>query len=158
MLLKMMSRPRDAIVSHKIVYSKSYTNYDKSASLSMEADALVTLGNTKKAIEKYKKALGLTNYQLTIYLPLSECYKEIEISKKKWLDFLILMEDSVDYSVNLNRYSDDYKEILKDQKNSLLYYDDINVEKDPKSDVYWAMYTAAERSKDTLVIRYYLPL
>jgi tetratricopeptide (TPR) repeat protein len=153
-LLKMMSRPKEAVICHKIVYLKSHTNYDKSSALSLEGDALVLLGKNKKAIKKYKKALNLTKYQFSIYLPLSESYKEMEMSKKKWLFFLHEIEGAVDYWKNFDRTCDDYREILDDQKNSLLFDDVIDGIEYMKSDVYWAMYTAAE--KCMFRIEYYL--
>jgi tetratricopeptide (TPR) repeat protein len=149
----MMSRPREAIISHKIVYSNSFTNYDKSSALSMEADALVLLGENKKAIKKYKKALKLTKYQFSIYLPLSESYKEMEISRKKWLNFLYQMEEAVDYWEDIDRLSDEYVDLITDQKNSLLFYDVINGGNEIKSDVYWAMYTAAEKCMFSIICR-----
>jgi tetratricopeptide (TPR) repeat protein len=151
-LLKMMSRPKEAVICHKIVYLNSFTNHEKSSALSMEADALVLLGENKKAVKKYKKALKLTKYQFSIYLPLSESYKEMKISKRRWLIFLHKMEEAVDYWENIDRLSDEYIDLITDQKKSLLFYV-ISGGEDMKSDIYWAMYTAAEKCIFSIIYR-----
>jgi hypothetical protein len=78
----------------------------------------------------------------------------MEMSKKKWLFFLHEIEGAVDHWKNFDRTCDEYREIIDDQKNSILFDDVIDGREVMKSDVYWAMYTAAEKCMYIYVYMY----
>ena len=141
----MMDKPEEALLAHKIVYEKSTSNHDKAASLTMTADVLATMGNIQESIKYYENALGLAYYSYDIYLPLTVCYKSSgQFSKKDWLDYVERMETAVQRFKSPNFITDDVK---NDLKNSYLYSEvekSVNV---LKSDIYWALFAAAEKGK-----------
>lgn len=146
-----MGRQQEAILASEIVYNRSLTAFDKSASLSMKGDAYVSLGDIDKALECYTNALELTKYKVNAYLPITECHKEKgTFSKSDWSNLLLKMESSVD-DFKKKKYIT--KAVLADLQSSYLC-----PEKDKKgptlsSDIYWAMYTAADKG-DLFILIY----
>lgn len=141
-----MSRPKESIECYEIMHERSISNHDKSISIALKADALVMIGSIDKAILLYKDSLLLTYYQLNIYLPLTECYKEKgNLSSEEWKEFLQQMESAIQiFSDGKNFVSKDVKE---DLKKSYLYSEEDTRIDVMRSDIFWAMYMAAEKCK-----------
>lgn len=142
-LLKMMGRPEESVLASEIVFNKSTSNFDKSVALSMRAGAHVLIGNVDIAIELYNRALDTAYYQLDVYLPLIECHKEKGLlSKNDWTAMLNAMEQAVE-KFNAGGFITDA--VHEDLKSSYLHPLGSKLDEAITSDIYWAMYTAAEK-------------
>ena len=138
-----MGLPEESILASEIVFNRSTSNYDKSATYSMRADAYSLMGEVDTALQFYNKALELAYYQINLYLPLTECYKEVEkFSKDDWRAMLNRMENDVKKFRN-NAYITET--VKQDLKKSYLLPPGTVVGQTVSNDVYWAMYNAAEK-------------
>ena len=146
LLLKTMSRLDESIICYDTIYRQASSNHDKSVSITLKADALVMAGSIDEAIDLYNEALQLTYYQHSIYLPLAQCYLEKgNLSKDMWQEFLDKMESAVElFNGDKNFIT---KDVKKDLKSSYLF-SEVDTRLDvTRSEIYWAMYTAADKCK-----------
>jgi tetratricopeptide (TPR) repeat protein len=135
LLLKMMGKGEEAVISHEIAYNLSSTNRDKSMAIHHKGNALVMIGKVREAIDIFKEALRLAPSQLGNYLQLVECYKELgEFSKLEWKNFFYEIEDNV-RSFNNGLYPDDYEDSILDKSNNI------------GSEVYWALFGAGRNAE-----------
>lgn len=144
-----MGLPEESILASEIVFNRSVSNYDKSATYSMRADAYSLMGEVDTALRFYNKALELAYYQINLYLPLTECYKEVEkFSKDDWRAMLTKMENDVKKFRN-NAYITET--VKQDLRKSYLLPPGTVVGQTVSNDVYWAMYNAAEKGNSNYV-------
>ena len=150
LLLKTMSRLEESIACYDTIYGQATSNHDKSVSMTLKADALVMTGAIDEAIDLYNDALQLTYYQHSIYLPLTQCYLEKgNLSKDMWQEFLVKMESAAE-SFNGGR-NFITKEVKKDLKSSYLF-SEVDTRLDVmRSEIFWAMHSAADKCKYALV-------
>lgn len=98
MLLKMMGRGDESIISHQLAFNSSENVWDKASARHHEASALSMMGRVSEAAEKYQEALKWFPAHLESYLPLVECYKELNTfqTKEQWKAFLEDMEEALE--------------------------------------------------------------
>ena len=152
-LLKTMGLPEEAILASEIVYSRAISDYDKSATYSMRADAYSLMGEVDTALKFYNKALELTYYQINLYLPLTECYKEVgTFSKDEWRTMLTRMESDVKKYTSAGYVT---KAVKEDLKKSYLFPLNTVIGESINNDVYWAMHNAADKGNSDMICFYY---
>lgn len=137
-----MGRPAESLLAHDIAFNESVSNFDRSSTLQMKADSHLILNQVDAAIECYSRALDYTYYELKLYLPLVECYREKGIfTKDDWSKMLKKMEDSLALSKEENYMTD---AAMKDAERSHLYKSDIN-HVYFRSAIYRALFAAADK-------------
>jgi tetratricopeptide (TPR) repeat protein len=144
-----MGLPEEAILASEIVYSRAISDYDKSATYSMRADAYSLMGEVDTALKFYNKALELTYYQINLYLPLTECYKEVgTFSKDEWRTMLTRMESDVKKYTSAGYVT---KAVEEDLKKSYLFPLNTVIGESISNDVYWAMHNAADKGNSVMI-------
>ena len=132
LLLKMMGKGEDAVVSHDLAYAASTTLFDKSLSLASKADAYTMLGDIKLSIDLYREALSLRPDRLEHYLPLVKCLREQnELNKDSWKALLKEMKSALK-----KRKSGKFDFAEDTSTADLLFNDDGSL----GSEIYWAMF------------------
>ena len=146
MLLKMMNRGKESLDALEQGLQYAETNHDQAGLLHSMADSLVFMASVDEAIDVYKQTLQLAPYNLESYLPLTNCYKEKNmLSKQEWLEFLEEMEHVVD---QWNQGDFDRPKLRDDIRRSSLTTSSVTILSGDitTSAIYWAMFTAAEKS------------
>ena len=145
-LLKTMGLPEESILASEIVFKRSVSNYDRAATYSMRADAYSLMGEVDTALQFYNKALELAYYQINLYLPLTECYKEVgTFSKEDWQVMLTKIETDVKKAKSSGYVTEAVKQ---DLENSYLLPPGTIIGQTVSNDVNWAMHNAAEKGKN----------
>ena len=148
----MISRPDEAIVGYDIMYEKSQSDYDRSVSLSLKADSLTMIGKTQEALEHYQKVLNISYYHYNAYLPLVNCYKELNIlSTEEWIQLLKKMEKAIELFHSKKFVTE---EIEDDLAKSFLYSEGDTGLNILRSDIYWAMFSAADKGLEARTLKY----
>ena len=138
-----MGLPEESILASEIVFKRALSNYDKSATYSMRADAYTLMGEVNTALQFYNKALELTYYQINLYLPLIECYKEVgTFSKEDWRKMLTKIEADVKKFQKKGYITEAVKQ---DLKKSFLLPPGTVVGQTVSNDLNWAMHNAADK-------------
>jgi hypothetical protein len=76
-LLKMMGRGEEAIISHNFAIDFAANKVEKCEAMSNKAAALVMLGRVSAAATLYKQTISLCPDKTSYFLPLVQCYLEL---------------------------------------------------------------------------------
>lgn len=140
MLLKMMSRGEEAILSHDIAFELATNDKDKCESLSNKASALVMLGRVPQAIDLYEAALKLCPLKLSMYLPLVQCYQELGgLNRSGWMDILDRTEMSLRGAIRMDSGGGDVDSSASTALVHSMDFSKQHIDSDGSS-IFWALY------------------
>ena len=153
-LQKETGRGLEALDTLQQATPHAVTSHDKSALEATRADVYVMLGQIDAAATAYEAALVFAPYQLSLYLPLTMVYKEQGrySTTDEWLKYLKTIETTIDKWQDKSKWA---KSTLRDIKHSFLRSESDDPLKDKSStgtgpmasNVYWALYNAADAAK-----------
>jgi tetratricopeptide (TPR) repeat protein len=152
-LLRVMGRPAESILAHEAAFNKSISNFDRSSVLQMKADSHLLMNQIDAAIECYNQALEYTYYELKLYLPLVESYREKGMfTKDDWAEMVKKMEISL-----ADSKAEDYmtEAAIKDAESSYLHRSAIN-HPSFRSAIYRALFAAADKGNKTFIFMLFM--
>jgi tetratricopeptide (TPR) repeat protein len=92
-LLKMMGRGEEAIISHNFAIEYAANKVEKCEAMSNKAAALVMLGRVSQAAALYRETVSLCKDKTSYFLPLVQCYLELgRLNSSTWSDLLVTIE------------------------------------------------------------------
>jgi tetratricopeptide (TPR) repeat protein len=154
-LLRVMGRPAESLLAHEAAFNRSISNFDRSSVLQMKADSHLLMNQIDAAIQCYNQALEFTYYELKLYLPLVESYREKGVfTKDDWARMVKKMENSLADSKEEGYMTDAAK---KDVENSYLYQSAIN-HLSFRSAIYRALFAAADKGNKTQIFLLFLDI
>jgi tetratricopeptide (TPR) repeat protein len=109
------------LATHPIDLSNAYYN---------KADSLVMLGNLMDALTLYRQSLALNPKRTGIYYPISTIYKELSKPTSEWEELL----------KEMIKHKDNAASTEIENETAVLPFEQSDV----SSEIYWAMYAAAE--------------
>ena len=152
-LQKETGHGQEALDTLQRASSHVVTSHDKSSLEATRADVYVMVGQIDAAATSYEAALVFAPYQVSLYLPLTMVYKELGRynTTDEWLKHMTIIETAIDKWQDKTKWP---RSTLRDIHQSFLRSesDDPLKEKSDEtgtmsSNVYWAMYNAADAAK-----------